>query len=340
VLLYSPAFHPLVGGLEAVVAMVATELTGLGEEVTVVTTTPAGGPEPFPFPVVRRPDPRRFLALTRWCDIFFQANVSLKGLWPLALVRRPWVVSHHSWYRRPGGRIAWQDRLKRLLLRHATSITVSRAMAADLTTPSVVIPNPYREDLFYPRPEVPRELELVFVGRLVSEKGIDLLLEALALLGRRGCRPRLTVVGDGPEREALETQAAALGLADRVAWAGVVTGAALAELLCRHRVLAVPSRYQEPFGIVALEGMACGCFVVGSAGGGLADAIGPGGVTFPNGDATALAQALTLALERPPAGELDGAVAHHLARHTRRRVGEAHRAVLAAVLAGREVPGA
>ena len=54
----------------------------------------------------------------------------------------------------------------------------------------------------------------------------------------------------------------------------------------------VPSRWAEPFGIVALEGIATGCALVASSGGGLPDAVGPCGLLFPNGDAAALALAL------------------------------------------------
>ena len=61
--------------------------------------------------IVRRPSLLELLRWTRWCDVFHQANVSLRGLWPLLLVRRPWVVSHHSWYCRSDGRITWKDRL-------------------------------------------------------------------------------------------------------------------------------------------------------------------------------------------------------------------------------------
>ena len=72
-----------------------------------------------------------------------------------------------------------------------------------------------------------------------------------------------------------------------------------AQLLHRHQILVAPSRYREPFGTVALEGIACGCAVVGSADGGLVDAIGPCGRTFPNGDAAALAQVLADLLRDP-----------------------------------------
>lgn len=322
ILIYSRAFLPQVGGLELNVAHIAEKFVQRGHEVVVVTTTTGGGEDGLPYRVVRNPGVLAFLRWMRWCDVFHQPNVSLRGFWPLLFFRRPWVVSHHSWYRRPDGRIAWQDRLKRALLRRAEgSISVSTAVAADLDTPSTVITNAYRDDLFRVLPDTDRSLDLVFVGRLVSDKGADILLEALRILADRDLRPRLTVVGEGPERPALEQQAHRLGLHDRIAFLGIKVGEELVRILNQHRILVAPSRYNEPFGIVALEGIACGCVVVGSNGGGLRDAIGRCGKLFPNGDAAVLAEVL---------GELlrDGAAIAeclreapvHLAKHTGERV--------------------
>lgn len=318
ILLGSPAFLPQVGGLEINVANLAGGIARRGHEVAVLTRTPGDGVESLPFPVIRNPGPRATLRWIRWCDVFFQANVSLKEIWPLLLVRRPWVVSHHSWYRRPDGRIAWQDRTKRFLLRFAAaSVAVSQAIADDLATPSTVIPNPYRDDLFRLRPEIGRTEDLVFVGRLVSDKGVDVLLDALALLDREGFQPRLTVIGDGPEAPRLREQAARLGLAGRVDFLGTRTGEELIELLNRHRILVAPSRYNEPFGIVALEGIACGCVAMGSEGGGLKDAIGPCGRTFKNDDPEDLARVLGDLLSRPESyGELLRHAGEHLASHS------------------------
>jgi glycosyltransferase involved in cell wall biosynthesis len=78
----------------------------------------------------------------------------------------------------------------------------------------------------------------------------------------------------------------------QLTFAGQKSGAALAEILNLHRILVVPSRWKEPFGIVALEGIACGCVVVGSEKGGLKEAIGPCGLTFENGNIRALADQL------------------------------------------------
>ena len=321
ILVYSPAYLPKVGGLEINTAHLVEEIRKAGHEVVVVTTTPGHRGDELPYRVVRRPSGRELLCWTRWCDVFYQANVSLRGLWPLLLVRRPWVVSHHSWYCRTEGRIAWQDRLKRWLLRFAaSSIAVSQAIADDLSVASVVIPNAYRDDLFRRLPDVPRKGDLVFLGRLVSDKGADLLLAALAQLAAEGLQPRLTVIGDGPEASRLQEQAAQLGLGRRVDFLGARKGEELVRLLNRHRILVVPSRYNEPFGIVALEGIACGCVVVGSEGGGLKDAIGPCGDTFRNGDAADLARVLGHRLRHP---ELDAEslaqAPAHLARHSSER---------------------
>jgi len=340
VLIGSPAFHPQVGGLEEVVAMVAEELHRTGHEVRVVCAVAHDGPEPFPFDVVRRPGRLELLRLFRWSEVFVQANVALKQLWPLALVRRPWVVSHHSWYRQPDGTLSLRDRLKRRLLCHAdASVAVSRAMADDLergperTGPTRVIENPYRDGLFRVLADEERSRDLIFLGRLVSDKGCDLLLDAMARLPE-GLAPSLTIVGRGPEEPRLRKRTEELGLADRVRFAGTVTGEDLVLLLNRHRILVAPSRYNEPFGLVALEGLACGCQVIGSAGGGLPDAIGPGGWTFPNNDVDALTRLLARAL----GGELPlpdaEAVRTHLKHHSKRAVGELYAGLLQEVAIG------
>lgn len=339
IVISTPAYLPQIGGLEVCTAGLAEAIQLAGHEVVVLTKTPSTTEpeERTPVRVIRRPSARERLRWTRWCDVYYQANVSLRDLWPLLLVHRPWVVSHHSWYTRTDGRVLWQDRLKRYLLRFAAgSISVSQAIAADLDTPSTVIANPYRDDLFRRLPGVERTRDLVFLGRLVSDKGVDVLLEALGELAARGERPNLTVIGEGPERERLEIQAARLGIGVQIQFLGARRDRELVELLNRHRILVVPSRYDEPFGLVALEGIACGCFVVGSAGGGLRQAIGPCGRVFPNGDAPALAALLSemLRSEEARATYLENAAAH-LAAHTHAVVALAYLRVLEGACAGR-----
>jgi glycosyltransferase involved in cell wall biosynthesis len=193
----------------------------------------------------------------------------------------------------------------------------------------VVIPNTYRAEIFKEYSDVIRDLDIVFVGRLVSDKGVSDLIDALGQLGQAGFRPRLSIVGEGPERPAILTRVEELGLAPQVTFTGIKRGPDLAKFVARHRVMAVPSRWEEPFGIVALEGIACGCVVVGTGLGGLPEAIGPCGVTVPNADPSAMARALRSLLEDDGlrAGYRSGAPAH-LARHSRSDVARSYLNVL------------
>ena len=317
ILLGSHHFFPSTGGIETASNLLAREFVALGHEVRLITQTEGGGGD-FPFSVIRRPDGFELLGLVRWCDVFLQNNISLRTLWPLLLVRRPLLVAHQTWITHNDGSVGWQHRLKRFVLRYATSFAISRAVADRLPEPSILVGNPYDDRLFRDVPSEQRRSELIFVGRLVSDKGADLLLEAIALLDSE---PRLTIAGDGPERTGLEKQAADLNLQSRVAFVGAKSSEELATLLRQHEILVVPSRWAEPFGIVAVEGIASGCVVVGSASGGLAEAIGPCGVTFPNGDVPLLANALSKLLRDPAERErLRENSPAHLARFTPRHV--------------------
>jgi glycogen(starch) synthase len=330
ILLGSDHFSPSVGGIETTSELLAHEFVELGHEVRVVTRT--DGAIDFPFPVIRRPGGRELIRQVAWSEIFLQNNISLRTLWPLVFVRRPLFVVHQTWIRNPRGEVGWQQRLKHFVLRFARSIAISRSIADQLPVSAVVIGNPYDDEVFVDHGGN-RSKDLIYVGRLVSDKGVDLLIEALSILRSRqvselrqsGTQAQLTILGDGPDHAKLQNQVRDLGLESSVEFIGTRTGPQLAEVLNQHRILVVPSRWPEPFGIVALEGIACGCVVVGSDQGGLPEAIGPCGVTFPNNDAGALANALAqLINDSARRDELRQNSSAHLARFTKRRVAEAY----------------
>src|SRR4029077_2403388 len=171
--------------------------------------------------------------------------------------------------------------------------------------------------------DVSRDCDIVFVGRLVSDKGVADLIDALRRLARTGFRPSLSIVGEGPERAAIAQKIEELGLKQQVTLRGTKHGSELARFIARHRVMAVPSRWAEPFGIVALEGIACGCAVVGTSLGGLPEAIGPCGLTVPNADPAAMAHALKSLLENDSMRANYRCCAPlHLARHARANVAQ------------------
>lgn len=164
-------------------------------------------------------------------------------------------------------------------------------------------------------------LHVVFVGRTVREKGPDLLVDALVRLGRPDIRA--TVVGafgfapDGPltdyERD-LRRAAAPLGHA--VTWLPFQGRQEVARLLRGADVVVVPSRWPEPFALVALEGMASGAATVAARTGGIPEAVGDAGLLVPPGDPVALAEALDgLADDRSLLARLRTAARAHAVAH-------------------------
>jgi glycogen(starch) synthase len=315
VLLSSHAFFPSIGGIETVSALMAEEFCRLGHEVAVVTQTAAEADEKFSYSITRHPSTRELFGLVGWCDIFWQNNLSLRTLWPALCLGKPVVITHQGSYcRQPAGLDVLQ-RIKHALVNRQTSVAVSQFVASCFETRSIVIPNPYDARVFATRSGSERKGDLIFVGRIVSEKGLDILLESLVRLRSNALEPRLTVVGSGPELDATQHRARQLGLSPQVAFVGPKRSAEIAHILNHHKILVVPSRYNEPFGVVALEGIACGCVVVGSNGGGLPEAIGTCGITFPNGDSEALAKALeTLLTQANERDQLTVNAPQHLAR--------------------------
>lgn len=157
-----------------------------------------------------------------------------------------------------------------------------------------VLPNGVDPEAFRPVADWPRDGGyILFVGRLVAQKGAEILLRAFGAVLRRYPESRLVVAGDGELELYLQRVASHLGFPDRVQFAGWQTGAALVELYQRARVVAVPSLY-EPFGIVALEAMACGRPVVASRVGGLEEVMDDGveGFLVERGDHLDLARRL------------------------------------------------
>jgi glycosyltransferase involved in cell wall biosynthesis len=161
-----------------------------------------------------------------------------------------------------------------------------------------------------------------YVGRLVPEKGVADLLDALAELPGA----RAVIVGDGPERRALEERAGAPDLNGRVYFAGAVPSLEMPRWLAALDCLVLPSRttpgWKEQFGRVLVEAMACGVSVVGSDSGEIPRVIGDAGGIVPEGDGEALQRELRALAERPElrAGLGRKGRARVLASYTQERV--------------------
>jgi glycosyltransferase involved in cell wall biosynthesis len=310
-------FYPNVGGVETVAEQLANRWTARGHRVVMITDVPAnaGPPRTFPYEIVHCPSPASLLRRVRRCDVFVHNNISLKVLWPLAIVRRPLVAVHHGPYF-SGATPGLRARLKlRVARRAACNVSVSDAMRQHIGAGGIVIGNPYANDRFR---EVNgrRDRQIVFLGRLVSDKGADVLLRAMVRLRSAGVRASATIIGDGPERPRLEAFVRDNDLRSHVTFHGKASDEELPGILNQHVVMVIPSTYEEGFGVVALEGIACGLVAVGSNIGGLPDAIGRCGETFPLGDDRSLADLLSRLLpDQERLARYRTEAADHLARH-------------------------
>lgn len=154
-----------------------------------------------------------------------------------------------------------------------------------------VDPGIYRPE---PRKRRPIDEPVVgYIGRVVEEKGVDTLVDALAKIPSR---PTLRIIGGGDQRVNLELRAERLGIRDRVRFEGAVPPERVPQLLNKLDILVLPSRtrpnWKEQFGRILVEAMSSGVAVVGSDSGEIPNVIGDAGLVFPEGDAAALAAQL------------------------------------------------
>lgn len=194
-----------------------------------------------------------------------------------------------------------------------TALTMGREV--DVVSPGVDV------DLFSPpaaeagcRPPV-----VTYVGRLDATsrwKGVDVLMEAFAIVAADHPTARLRLVGTGDDRRRFVEDAARRGLGDRVEAPGSLAGEALADAYRTSRVVVLPSLSSaESFGMVLIEAMACGTPVIGSRVGGIPQAVGTdgeAGVLVEPGDARSLAEACRAVLD-------DDALATAMGRRARTR---------------------
>lgn len=136
-----------------------------------------------------------------------------------------------------------------------------------------------------------------YVGRLVQEKGLDLLLRAASRLKAKGYAFSVTFVGEGPERRRLQGLVQEFDLSDSVTFAGWLTGEALEAAMQNVTALVMPSLCEETVGLAAMEQMMRGGVVIASDIGGLGEIVDGAGLKFPAGDVDRLAECMRQVIE-------------------------------------------
>jgi rhamnosyl/mannosyltransferase len=265
------------------------------------------------------------------CIVLHEPNpLPMLGL-ALAWPRRPVIVWHHADFLRPRWARGLYRRLRTRIVRRAACVIVSNPVIAGapyLRAARRIEVIPYGvslERFVTPGPSVvarARELRaafgpsvVLFVGRLVYYKGVDVLLHAL-----RRCGATAVIVGDGRDGPELRALAARLGIAERVRFVADVTPEALPAYYHAADVFTLPSTHStEAFGIVQVEAMASGLPVVSTnleSGVPWVNQHEVTGLVVPPGDADALGAALARLLADPAARARLGAAGRRRARET------------------------
>jgi len=308
----------------------------------------------LPFQVVRQPNFNSLRKLISSADVIHVAGAAIPPILLGLAFRKPIVVEHHGFQTIcPTGQLFQEPQnipcpghfmaerythclacsstptpfasfrlwlltfIRRFLCQHvAVNITPTNWLATMLqlprteTVPHGIALSPPLVRLPTTRP-VP---VLIFLGRIVTTKGLPLLLEAARLLQQQNRPFELEIIGDGPERAALEKLAQDWKLATQVRFLGRLPDSQINDLLAQADLLVVPSLGGEVFGMVIVENMIRGIPILASDLGAFVEVLGDAGRTFKTGDPVDLARQIVQLLDDPSALQHLAVAAHQRVR--------------------------
>lgn len=338
ILIYSSVFWPSIGGIESITDTLASSILDLGHQCTVVTETSLNkGQEEIErsYEIVRSPSLFHRFNLVKGSDLVHSNGASV-ALYPFAkLANKPFIWTHNGYqvscidglgwvngepaplspyaslkyhYHKFGLLFAVREAVKLGFRRYVANsvdlnIAATHWIAHRQPLPNQVVAyTPYplnhfsqlkaQQDIIY---------DFLYVGRLVSEKGIPELIYAFHSLCsiEEYKQMKLAVVGDGNLKEKVINLVTHLNLKENVFLLGAKRNPELASIINQSHIAIVPSAWEEPMGGVCLELLAMDKPLITSSNGGHAECVGEAGLTFPNGDQEALFQTMLKLLRNP-----------------------------------------
>jgi glycosyltransferase involved in cell wall biosynthesis len=293
-------FLPSIGGVSTTEAILARSFVEAGHDVTVTTLTP-GPLDGYGHAVLRNPHPAKLFELYRKADVLIVSNLAIKLIYPLWFLRRSFALRHHSesaFHLSPS--LLSLDALRRAVLPRAKHFVTSDFIGRKSGYPRYVVTHPFSNP-HHITPEVvlppAARSGALFVGRFELEKGVRWLLERWSTIRETLGVDTLRLVGRGALAAEMEA-AAQSGAYPGLQFVGPLQRAETAKEMGRAAYIITPSLWEEPFGAVALEGVAAGAISLVSNRGGLPEAAGPLGIYFDPDDEQGFKEALQSARGR------------------------------------------
>lgn len=334
ILFWNQQYLPEIGGVEILTQRLGTRMMAQGHHVTVITGARTSlspletidGIDVHRFPFLEALDPRGGDPLTNFGKLtgiisavssikrairpdIIHVNVSdpspffhlrSESAWNCPVVLTFQAAVDSPIFGRSGVLQSLMKNARAMIAHsHAAARNVAHHTGTAESNIQVIPPGVPAEDFTARGPVNARERPTFAVlGRVVDYKGIDTVIDAVDLL--KG-KVQVLIIGDGPHRARFQQEVETRGLSDLVWFEGLVEDAERRELLKRSWAIVVPSRHEELFGMVAVEGSLSGLPVIASRIGGLAEIVieGTTGFTVSPGSATELASAMEKLADNP-----------------------------------------
>ena len=297
ILFYSPSFYPKLGGIETVADLLAIGLQNIDNiEITIYTNTLLASHEielNRNYRIIRNSKNLSLIKLAFETTVFVLHGLSLKAIIPVLLFNTKVFVIHHIPYLNHDLSGNFLQKIKHFFAAYTKNIYVSNYLKNKIGYKGVTILNPYDESSFFSNNQRGLNKKVLFAGRLVSDKGVNVLIDAFKDLKELDLH--LDIVGEGPELEKLIKQVDKLDLNSKISFLGAKNRTELAILMRDYFLLVIPSVWEEPFGIIALEGLASGCQIISTGRGGLSEAQGDFGFYYDYQNSKELAYQIILA---------------------------------------------
>lgn len=300
----SNLYYPILGGSVHFLHRIASHMVTQGHDVTILTRTESAQEDADndgsstdrnahagTIKVIRKPGFLDCVKVIRYADKVISIEMSIKWLIVTLLAARTPIITHHTHYKvdnHPPDLVRITQRLLGLLL---PSYACSTMIAMEWGKHVKFLPNPLDRMMLnkhYPK----RDINFLFAGRFTHEKGVDLFLDAMNRLSQINKGFRFAIAGSGPLLGALEEKIDEYMLHDNLAYMGECTTTELVDIYNRSETVVIPSIWIEPFGLVAIEALRCGCQLICSDQPGLREASSNFASFFSTGDIESLMSAI------------------------------------------------